>query len=54
MLYCPNCGKDSLQENSLKDKVNCVTCRKIFELTEVNVWYKDTIIEGANIEYTGT
>ena len=52
-MYCPNCGNDSLQDNREKTKCMCNRCRKVFELTEVNVWYKDTAIEGANIEYTG-
>lgn len=52
-MICPNCGKDTLQGNSLLDKVHCYTCKKIFELTEVNVWYKTTILEGEDAEYTG-
>ena len=50
-MICPCCCNNSLQENSLKDKVNCVKCRKVFELTEVNAWFKNTVVESCDIEY---
>lgn len=52
-MFCPNCGKDSLQDNSLKDKCYCINCSKYFELTEVNAWYKGTCLEGENVEFQG-
>lgn len=50
-LICPNCGKSGWQVNSTKEVCLCMKCGKIFELSEVNVWYKNTQLESKNIEY---
>lgn len=41
------------QCDSIRSRLFCMICKKTFELTEVNVWYKGTALEGDNVEYTG-
>ncbi len=50
-MKCPNCGYTYLQDNAVLNKALCGQCKKVFELTEVNAWYKHTQLEGANIEF---
>ena len=49
-MNCPKCSSSNLSENSLGDRLLCMTCKVELELTPVNSWYKNTVFANLNIE----
>ena len=50
-ITCPKCGSKNWQTSANKDRCYCMVCKKTFELTEVNAWYKGTILEKRDMEF---
>lgn len=50
-INCPNCDSTNLMPSANKDRTFCNSCKGTFELTVVNAWYKNTILEIRNMEF---